>query len=197
MVLTTSVIVGRKFNKVIRGYDPRQVDDFLNEIVQGLDRHNRENNTLKKQNIALAENNISLKSKNSVLIESNAALVREVEEFKNSLKKYKDIENITQYSIVSLREVSDEMLRNASLKADIIVNEAKLLASELIANAELEKERMLSQVEQAKQDLDSYKSEIKSSLVHNVEYLSKVEAEAECIDELWIAPHTLGVGIEC
>jgi len=153
MTLSTSAIVGIKFGKTLGGYNPKQVDDFLNEVIQGLEKLTKENNTLKKQNITLAESNLSVKSKNSILIESNASLVREVEEYKNSLKKYKGIENMAQYSLFSIREMNDEIQQGAAQKAEIIINEAKLLSNEIVKKAQMEKAHMLEQLEQAKQDL--------------------------------------------
>ena len=191
MVLLPSVIVGKKFPKAFRGYAISHVDEFLGDIIKSLEKLHKENTILKGQNMKLADSNINIKNKNAVLIESNASLVREIEEFKNSLRKYKNMENAIQNSLISSQEMSDEILRSAASKAEDLEQEAKLICRELLEQAKHEKEQMIEQTERAKKDLEAYRSELKSSLVMNIEYLNNLDAEAECIDELWITPHTL------
>ena len=192
VILIPSVIAGKKFKRSFKGYDCRQVDEFLNEIIQGLDKLHRENALLKKQHTTLTESIISMKNQKAVLAESNASLLSEVEALSVGLSKYKDMEHAIQNSLVSSQEMSDEILRSAAHKAEILEQEARTLSKELVEKAERERETVLEQATRAKRDMEAYRQEMKSSLMMSIEYLHNLDAESECIDELWVTPHTLG-----
>ncbi|MBA2272577.1 MAG: DivIVA domain-containing protein [Actinobacteria bacterium] len=117
MDLTAQEIQEKQFHDAWRGYRQEEVDDFLDQISEALDRALRENAALKERNHDLGQ---------------AVATARDTEEM---LKK----------TLVSAQRAAEEAIASAQAKADVIVAEAEERAGRL--GGEMEERKRISDAE--------------------------------------------------
>ena len=107
MKITPLDIQHKVFDTQFRGYEKRQVDQFLEEIAETVENLTRENTTLKEKVV----------SKDDEL---------------NSLKK---TETTLTSTLLSTQTFVDQLKRGAERDAELIVKEAELKAEEILAQS--------------------------------------------------------------
>jgi cell division initiation protein len=105
--------------KLLRGFDPQEVDAFLEEIADSYEELTRENNLLKEQLVALEERTKGIEGRERTLHETLVTTQKIAEEFKESARREADL-----------------VLREAQLEADRRLEEARREHAKL--NAELQ-----------------------------------------------------------
>lgn len=110
MKITPLDIQQMQFKVRMRGYDRREVDQFLEELSQTVEGLNRENATLRDK-----------------LAATDAQLAE--------LKK---AEATLAHTLVSAQTLTDELKQAAQRDAELIMKEAELKASELLQEARIE-----------------------------------------------------------
>lgn len=90
-------ILNKKFERKVRGYNPTEVDEFLREVATAFEK-------------ALSD---------------KSALSEQLEDIETELRRYKDIENVLNNSLILAQKTSDEVKANAQKEAELIVREAK------------------------------------------------------------------------
>jgi len=98
------------FKKTFRGYDPNEVDAFLETLSLRFER----------------------------LLEDNSGLNEKVKLLSSDVEVYKENESTLQRAIVKAQELTDEVLGNAKKKAENILKEAELDSQKMFQ--EMEKE---------------------------------------------------------
>ena len=110
MKITPIDIQHKVFNVKVRGYERRQVDQFLEDLAETVESLTKENSVLKEK-----------------------LVVRE--EDLNQLKKS---ENTLTNTLMSTQNFVDHLKRGAQRDADLIVKEAELKAEELLSQSRTE-----------------------------------------------------------
>ncbi len=108
MPLTPLDIHNKEFRKRFRGYDEREVDEFLDEVVRDYDNLGKE----------------------------NAQLREEVEALRSKLEQYRRLEETLQNTLVVAQETAENLKENARKEAELIVRQAEQEAERLIRAAE-------------------------------------------------------------
>ena len=151
-MLTPLDIENKKFSKqIMNGYNVEEVDDFLDEI--GADY-------AKKQK----EINESAKT---------------IEELRNSLEHYKNIEGTLQNTLLMAQSTAEEVKNVAKQKADQIVNDAKVSSQkelDFIQNQILLKRKELEDVQK---QFDIYKAKMESLLISQLELIKDINKRSE------------------
>ncbi|WP_449539939.1 DivIVA domain-containing protein [Ferdinandcohnia sp. Marseille-Q9671] len=144
MPLTPLDIHNKEFNKGFRGYDEDEVNEFLDQVIKDYEMVIRE----KKE----------LESKLSELTEK--------------LGHFTNIEETLNKSILIAQETAEEVKRNASKEAKLIVKEAEKNADRII-NESLAKSRKISiEIEELK----------KQSKVFRNRFKMLIEAQLDMLD---------------
>jgi cell division initiation protein len=120
MKLTPLDIHHKEFRNALRGYNPEEVDDFLDGVADEFER-------LFKENIDLSEK-----------LEAAGARVR----------AYSDMERTLQNTMVAAQTSADDIRARAEAEAARLLSEAESKAQEIVGTALEEKQR--SQVETAR-----------------------------------------------
>jgi len=149
-MLTPLDIENIKFSKkTLNGYDPDEVDDFLDEVQVDYTKLYKES-----QN---HEN--------------------EVEELKEELEKYKNLEKTLQETLVMAKTASNEIKSAAEKNAEQIVKEAEQKAKDLSSNVDnniIEKQKELDDLENK---FSVYKAKMESLLISQLEILKEMNKD--------------------
>jgi cell division initiation protein len=107
------------FEKIFRGYDPDEVDAFLNSLSQEWERFSSENNLLKMQ----------------------------LEYAEKELSKLKDIESTLFRTLKAAEDTSKLIEKEANENAEKRIEESKATASDLVSEAEMRTNQILKETE--------------------------------------------------
>jgi cell division initiation protein len=107
-MLTPSDIFSRQFKRVrFGGYDPREIDDFLEEAADALEQLIIQVRTLKDKN----------------------------EDLRTEMAELKQMESTLRASLVNSQQFSDQVIESARREADAMIEEAKLKQAQAHAEA--------------------------------------------------------------
>lgn len=108
MKLTPIDIKKQVFKRILRGYDPAEVDAFL----ETLSRHWEE------------------------LLDQNDVLKRRAQELEMEIQKFKQVENMLHQTLAQAQKSSTDVVENAKREAELIRQEAQMKASQMIDEAQ-------------------------------------------------------------
>lgn len=108
------------FEKIFRGYDPDEVDAFLNSLSQEWERFSSENNLLKMQ----------------------------LEYAEKELAKLKDIESTLFRTLKAAEDTSKLIEKEANENAEKRIEESRVAANDLVAEAEQRTSQIIKQTEE-------------------------------------------------
>jgi cell division initiation protein len=97
----------QEFTKKMRGYDPDEVQNFLESLAEELDKLNNDNESLKS----------------------------EVESLTEQISEYKKIEKNLQDTLLSAQESSTKSIEATKKQTSLMIREAELKASQIIEKA--------------------------------------------------------------
>ena len=133
-MITPLDIQNKDFAKKMRGYDPDEVDDFLDAII--------------KDYTALMKENQSLKSKIGMLTKT--------------VENYKSIEESMTRSVEMAKQTAKDMKDNANAEAQMIINNAKLDASRLAKQIDDEHIKRHQEMLRVKAETDMFRTRVKN-----------------------------------
>lgn len=107
-MLTPLDIHNKEFKKSLRGYEVNEVDEFLDEVIKDFESLYKDNLDLKEQ----------------------------IQAQKDNLKRYKEMEETLQSTMVLAQKMAEEAKRNSEKEAELIIWEARKKAENIIAGAE-------------------------------------------------------------
>ena len=133
-MITPVDIQNKDFAKKMRGYDPDEVDDFLDAII--------------KDYATLMKENQSLKSKIGMLTKT--------------VENYKSIEESMTRSVEMAKQTAKDLKDNANAEAQMIINNAKLDASRLAKQIDDEHIKRHQEMLRVKSETDMFKTRVKN-----------------------------------
>lgn len=145
-MLTPIDIQNQDFAVKFRGYDPDEVDDFLDLLGADYEK--------------LYKENIELRDKVGALTKS--------------VEHYKSMEQTLQQSIMLAQTAAEDIKKNAAEKADVIVNEAQNKSANTLRATDEELLQKHRELEAVKREVESYKLRIKGNCTGLLEMLEKM-----------------------
>ena len=152
-----------RFNRTLRGYDPEEVNVFLDKVIGKVETMVSE---LKKKDEIIAEKNKQ--------IESYSNLIDENKNLKEKLAQYERIEGTLNRAIIMAQKTSDQMRLAASKESELVIEEAKKNANRIVNEALLRAEKTEMEANKLRRNISIFKRRIKDI----------VEAQLEVIEEL-------------
>jgi cell division initiation protein len=149
MKITPLEIKRQQFKKVMRGYDPIEVDAFLDMLSHELEDVLARNKELKDKQI----------------------------ELETSLKDYKNMEKTLQQTLLQAQETSGKEIENSRRGATLIVQEAELKASQIVDKARMDFSRMKEEIANLKARKESILSRLKVLLSSEVDLIKALEID--------------------
>lgn len=150
MKLTPLDIRKQEFKKTMRGYDPVEVDTFLEMVAVDFEEVIRQNKDARDR----------------------------VLELETQLRDYRQIEKTLQQTLLQAQEVSGKTFETARREGEMVVREAESRSAALIDNAHREVVRLTNEAEQARMRRDALVGRLRALLTSELQLLSGLEQEA-------------------
>lgn len=149
MKLTPLDVKKQEFKKVLRGYDPVEVDSFL-------DMMSNEFAELLKQCKDMRE---------------------QLVEYEAQLRDYRQMEKTLQQTLMQAQEASGRSIENSRKEAQLIVQEAELKANQILDRARLDLSRTKNEIGNLRSKKESIMSRLKVLLNSEIELIKALEID--------------------
>lgn len=146
MRLTPLDIHHKEFSHALRGYNEVEVDEFLDQVADELER-------LFKENIDLSEKIDALESK---------------------VREYQDMERTLHNTLVSAQKSADEIAQKAQREAESVLKEAEVKAKEIIHDALTSKQRATADLGRIKQAEEEFRATFRALLERHLRGIGEV-----------------------
>lgn len=133
-MITPLEIESKEFSKSLRGYDTKEVDEFMDEINSDYEKIYKEN--------------IELKDKIGILMDQ--------------IKQYDTLEDTLKSTLVIAQSTADDVTITAKKKADLIVEEAEFKAAEIVNRGKMEVKSISAEYEELKKEMNMFKIRYRS-----------------------------------
>lgn len=156
MAITPNEILAKEFNNKFRGYDPEQVNDFLDIVRVELERNIQENHDLTNK---LADAN-------------------------EKLDYFAQLQESLNSSIIIAQEAADRLKQNARKEAELILFEAEREADRLLKEASEQANNIYDEADSLIDATEAYRHDIRQMLTRQLEliddpsYLEKFDGTA-------------------
>ncbi len=137
----------KSFKKAINGYDKKDVDEYMEILMADYEK-------VYKQSIELGD---------------------KINTLTKLLDSYKAMEDTMKESLIVAQKTADDLTKNATEKAELLVDEAKLEAKNIIAEANAEVNKINTQLSELKTAMDLYRSKAVGMLNAQIEVVNKFE----------------------
>jgi cell division initiation protein len=136
--------------RLFRGFDPQEVDAFLEDVAEDLEFAIKENTALREQLAAMEER----------------------------MRAVGEREKILQETLVATQRLIEEMKEAAKREAGLHVREAELQGEKIVESARSEEARILNDVQMLKRTRRQLVEEIRSTLETYQRWLSEFSGES-------------------
>ena len=141
MKLTPLDIKKQVFKKVMRGYDPIEIETFLEMVAEEFEAIIKEKNDLSD----------------------------EVLKLKTQLKDYQEVEKTFKESLMNAQHTINQSRENSKRESDLIIKEAEVRAEKIIENAKMQLIEMKNELMVVKAQKDSFAKRLRHLLESQLE----------------------------
>lgn len=145
MPLTPLDIHNKEFSRRIRGYDEDEVNEFLDQVIKDYEQ----------------------------IIRENKKYQEEIENLKDKIAHFSNIEETLSKTIIVAQETADEVKHNSKKEAQLIIKEAEKNADRIINEALAKSRKIAIEIEELK----------KQASIYRTRFISLVEAQLELLKD--------------
>lgn len=153
-----------KFNRTLRGYDPDEVNEFLDKVIKQVERMIAELKVKNKQ-LALKDEKIAELTK----------IVNSTGRMRDKLAQYERMEATLNRAIVMAQKTSDQIKSNAHRESEIILEDAKKNASRIVNESLLRAEKTEMEANMLRRNINIFKRKIKDIIETQLELVEDIE----------------------
>ena len=146
-----------KFNRTLRGYDPDEVNRFLDQVIQQVENIVKENKEKDARIIELEH-----------FEQENRRLVQKLEQ-------YEKVEGTLNRAIVMAQKTSDQMRASAHQEAEVILDDAKKNANRIVNEALLKAERAEDEAARLNRNMKIFKRRVKEIIEAQLEVVEEID----------------------
>ena len=139
-------IQNKEFDRKLKGYNPDQVDDFLDKVINDYEAVLKENQNLKEK----------------------------LKDCEADIEHYKKIEKTLDNAVTVARETAEGIIENAKAESENIIRRAKLDAQNLEKQIDREHMKRQQEIVAMNTELDAYKVRLKALCRSMEELVDKV-----------------------
>lgn len=143
-----------KFTRTLRGYDPNEVNAFIDQIINQVEHMV---NDIKMKNNKLAG-----------LEEENANL-------KHKLEQYERMEATLNRAIIMAERTSEQIKLTAHQESETIINDAKRNANRIVNDALLRAEKTEMEADMLRRNVTIFKRRLKEIIETQLEMVNDIE----------------------
>ena len=155
----------QKFSRTLHGYNPDEVNSFLDDIISQVEAM-IESNRQKNEEILLLKNELSKR-------ESNEEIIKKAQ-------KFDELETTLNKAIVMAEDTGEHIRKVAKQERDLILEEAKKNASIIINDALVRSEKIEYQATLLRKNIIMFKRKLRI----NLEEQLKLVDDIEVLDEI-------------
>ncbi len=149
MKITSWEVKNQKFKKKFKGYDPEEVDSFLEILAAEIEDGTREIN-LAREKLSSLENKVS---------------------------EYQNMEQTLQTVVLTTQKTAEELKKNAEKEAELFVREAQLRSQKLLEESSSKVSELKKEIYELKNLKYAYVLKFKSMLDLHKNLLESLEQE--------------------
>ncbi len=168
MSLTPIDILHTQFRTGIRGYNKRQVDEFLLSVRQALEQ----------------------------ALDEKAELSRRVEALDEEVERIRGIEATMTSALTLAQKTADELRSNAHRQAEMILRESEQERVRMTIEAQKEAEKFRSEIELLRATRSRFEAELRAMLSAYLEWLDRGLPTAVIASERSDSPQPAGSDLE-
>ncbi len=146
-----------KFNRTLRGYDPEEVNAFLDQVI------------------ARVETMVSDIEKKDEEIRTLKAKLGETETMQDKLSQYERMEDTLNRAILMAQKTSDQLKVAAHRESEIMVDDAKKNASRIVNEALLRAEKIENDAITLKRNVNIFKRRLKGIVESQLEVIEEID----------------------
>ncbi len=153
-----------KFTRTIRGYDPDEVNEFLDQVIKKVEKMVAD---IDAKNKLIIEKNEKIKFLQSKYDESSA--------LKEKLAQYEKMESTLNQAIIMAQKTSDQLKTAAYKERDIILDDAKKNASRIVNDALMKAEKIENDADVMKRNINVLKRRLKNIIESQLEIIDDID----------------------
>jgi cell division initiation protein len=153
-----------KFNRVLRGYDPEEVNNFLDSVIAQVENMIAE---MKKKDEQIE----SLKN----VANNYNALATQYNVLKNKLENQSNLEQTLRRAIMMAEKTGEQIKLTAHQERDIILNDAKKNADRIVNEALMRSESIEKEANNLRRNVIVFKRRLKEALQTQLELVEDIE----------------------
>lgn len=146
MKLTPLDIHHKEFSKSLRGYNEVEVDEFLDQVADELER-------LFKENIELNER---------------------IEAAEEKVRSYQEMERTLNNTLLAAQKSADDIIAKAKHEAEVVLKDAEVKAKEIIHNALQQKQKAQADLVRIKQAEEQFRAQFRALLESHLRGIAEV-----------------------
>ncbi len=146
-----------KFNRTLRGYDPDEVNHFLDQVIQQVEQIVKEN----KEKDARIKELEHFEQENRRLVQK--------------LEQYEKVEGTLNRAIVMAQKTSDQMRASAHQEAEVILDDAKKNANRIVNEALLKAEKAEDEAARLNRNMKIFKRRVKEIIEAQLEVVEEID----------------------
>lgn len=145
MILTPVDVHHTKFKTAFKGYDRKQVDEFVKRVVESLEQ----------------------------LIVDKNQLQRKADVLQDDLERIRKVETAMTSALTLAQQSADEIKANAHKQAEIIISEAEKGKLQVMLDAQKQIDKLRTEIAMLEGTRDRFESEFRAVLGGYLEWLDK------------------------
>lgn len=164
MAITPADIQAQRFSEAKRGYDPAEVDEFLERVSVEVDAMLNKIVDLKKR-LDASEQKLA-DAQNQLNSQTQAALVPAPAPAPAPVENHGATERQISAALIAAQQTADAIVADATENAERIKNEADAKAREVIRQALAEKQTEIEEIDRLKASREDFKNEYLKLIQH-------------------------------
>ena len=161
-----------KFSRVLRGYDPEEVNNFLDKVIEKVESMVTEIEAKDKKIVELS--NLDKQTKEKYNLELNK-LKQENLTLTSKIAQFERMEENLKRAILMAEKTSEQIKLTAYQERDIIVTDAKKNANRIVNEALLKAEEVQKETDTLRRNIIVFKRRLKEALSTQAELIDDIE----------------------
>lgn len=149
MKLTPMDINNKEFKRVLRGYCPEEVDEFLDQIVEEYE----------------------------ILFKENTSLKEKLASSVDKIEHYNKIENTIQNTLLLAQNTAEQAKSNAQKEADVIIKSANDTAQRILDKANNDVIQINDEYDRVKQEFTKFRAKFRSFMNFQIDTFDDLEKD--------------------
>lgn len=153
-----------KFTRTMRGYDPAEVNRFLDNVIKQVDKMVK---LIKEK-----DNAIKIRDQKILALQKSMA---ETNKMKEKLAQYERMEDTLNRAIIMAQKTSDQIKSNAYRESEMLMENAKKNANRIVNEALMQAEKAEIEANRIRRNIIVYKRKLKDLLQSQLDMIEDIE----------------------